>query len=120
MGPAHASDNLATTTLGNNPSVGLTGMPSGGVSSPHAGGDGGGGGDTGLAAPSRDLTAGQLQLPYAAQVCVRACWSWHLLGHLGGAGAQLPGVSDVSQHEGKRAKALARVQGRVCHQCSRV
>ncbi len=28
----------------------------------------------------------------------------HLFGHLGGAGAQLPGVSDVSQHQGKRAK----------------
>ncbi len=28
----------------------------------------------------------------------------HLFGHLGGAGAQLPGTSDVSQHKGKRAK----------------
>ncbi len=38
---------------------------------------------------------------------------WHLFGHLGGAGAQLPGVSDVSQHKGKPAKAHAQVQKRV-------
>ncbi len=32
------------------------------------------------------------------------CGILHLFGHLGRAGAQLPGVSDVSQHKGKRAK----------------
>ncbi len=37
-----------------------------------------------------------------AHVCV--CGILHLFGHLGGAGAQLVGVSDVSQHKGKRAK----------------
>ncbi len=31
-------------------------------------------------------------------------WTLHLFGHLGGAGAQLPGVSDVLQHKGERAK----------------
>ncbi len=37
----------------------------------------------------------------------------HLFGRLGGAGAQLPGVSDVSQHKGKRARAYSQVQRRV-------
>ncbi len=32
----------------------------------------------------------------------------HLFGRLGGAGAQLPGVSDVSPHKGKRAKGTRR------------
>ncbi len=39
------------------------------------------------------------------RACVCVWGGWHLFGHLGGAGAQLRGVSDVSQHIGKRAKA---------------
>ncbi len=34
------------------------------------------------------------------------CWILHLFGHLGRAGAQLPGVSGVSQHEGTRASHM--------------
>ncbi len=37
------------------------------------------------------------------RLCACVCGIWHLFGHLGGAGAQLPGLSDVSQHKGKRA-----------------
>ncbi len=44
------------------------------------------------------------------------CGILQLFGHLGGAGAQLPGVSDVSQHKGKRARAYSQVQRRVPNQ----
>ncbi len=36
----------------------------------------------------------------------------HLFGHLGGAGAQLPGASDVSRRKGARAKACVCVRAR--------
>ncbi len=45
-------------------------------------------------------------VPPTGGVCVGFAFL-HLFGHLGGAGAQLPGVPDVSHRKGTRAKTLA-------------
>ncbi len=42
--------------------------------------------------------------PLAHLCCQQQTLDLHLFGRLGGAGAQLPGVSDVSQHKGTKAK----------------
>ncbi len=57
-----------------------------------------------------------MAFPSGTGQCVCVWWWWgdlHLFGHLGGAGALLPGVSDVSRDEGKRARAYSQVQRRV-------
>ncbi len=58
----------------------------------------------GSPAPGQALPGTDQSARACVCVCVCVCWILHLFGYLGGAGAQLPGISDVPQHKGKRAR----------------